>query len=379
MKKVWNVDRKEFVDFKENKVVSLLDFVIESPAGRDLKILQLSDPQIIDAGQIRFFERLNPIEKAYWATENDEKRCYGYLKEIIGETKPDIIIITGDLVYGEFDDNGSVLKKFVKFMDGYKIPWLPVFGNHDNETILGVEWQTEMLENAEYCLFKKGSVSGNGNYTVGITENGELKRVFVMLDTHGCKCVMGLYDDQVEWYTEKLENIKAAYPDVKISFVMHVQPMIFEKAFSKYGFINQGMAENSIETINIDAFPDKPDTDFGLLGADLKNPWDGDFKIWQGMKALGMDSMFVSHQHSNSGSVIYDGVRCQFGQKSSTYDRANYITPENKIVHSYTCAGEPIVGGTVFTVRKASGDITDAHIYLCKEAGGNSPLLKPKK
>ena len=379
MKKVWNVDRKEFVDFKEDKVVSLLDFIIESPAGRDLKILQLSDPQIIDAGQIRFFERLNPTEKSYWATDKSEERCYGYLKEIILNTAPDLILITGDLVYGEFDDNGSVLKTFIKFMDGYKMPWAPVFGNHDNETVLGADWQADRLIDAEYCLFKKGEVYGKGNYTVGITENGEIKRVFVMLDTHGCRCEMGLKDDQIEWYTKTLANIKAVYPDVKISFVMHVQPMIFNDAFAKYGFVNEGKAENVIEPINIDAAENKPDTDFGYLGADLKNPWDEDRTIWKGMKKLGVDSIFVSHQHSNSGSVIFDGVRFQFGQKSSTYDRTNYITPENTIVRSFTCAGIPIVGGTVMSVQKSSGNIVDAHIYLCKEAGGNFAPLNPDR
>ena len=352
----------------ENEYVPLLDFILEAPKGRDLKVLQLSDPQIIDAGQIRFFERLNPTEKAYWATGKEEERCYGYLREIIENTRPDLILITGDLVYGQFDDNGNSLKKFVKFMDGYGIPWAPIFGNHDNETVLGVAWQCEQLENARNCLFKRGTVSGNGNYTLGISENGMLKRVFVMLDTHGCLSEAGLYEDQIEWYTENIGKIKRAFPKVKISFVMHIQPAVFKCAFEKYGCIDADTVEHPI---NIDAAKNKAETDFGYIGAELKNPWDSDLGIWEGIKNLGTDSVFVSHQHSNSGSVIWEGVRFQFGQKSSTYDRANYLTPENKIVCSFTEAGMPIIGGSVFSVEEASGDIVGAHIYLCKNAGGN--------
>ncbi|MBO4251248.1 MAG: metallophosphoesterase, partial [Clostridia bacterium] len=344
------------------------DFIVEAPCGRNLTVLQISDPQIIDSSKVRFFDRLNPVEKAYWSPDKFDERCYGYLREIIENTRPDLILITGDLVYGEFDDDGKLLREFISFMDIYKTPWAPIFGNHDNESVLGAEWQSEQLENAAYCLFKRGDVSGNGNYTVGITENGELKRVFVMLDTHGCRSEMGLHPDQIAWYNEKLKGIKAVSPSVKISFVMHVQPMVFKDAFAKYGFINEDTVSHPI---NIDASKNKAESDFGYLGADLKNPWDKDGTVWKEMKELGTDSVFVSHQHSNSGSVIYDGVRFQFGQKSSTYDRANYVTPEKKIVCSFTPAGDPIIGGSVFSVEKTSGKIVGEHIYYCKNAGGN--------
>lgn len=366
MKEIRNVIEKAFVESADGNA-PLTDFVIEAPKDRDFVVLQLSDPQIIDAGQIRFYDRLNPIEKAYWATDKAEERCYGYLREIIGNTKPDMIIIPGDLVYGEFDDNGSVMRTFVEFTDGFRIPWAPVFGNHDNESGMGVGWQCEQLENAAYCLFKKGTVSGNGNYTVGISRNGELKRVFVMLDTHGCRSQAGLYDDQIQWYTQTLEKIRRQVPSVKISFVMHIQPAVFKDAFGKYGFTDTDTVENPI---NIDALREKDADDFGYIGADLKNPWDFDNKIWEGIKNLGTDSVFVAHQHANSGSVMFDGVRFQFGQKSSTYDRANYITPDGKIVCSFTQAGIPIIGGSVFSVCSRNGKIVNPHIYLCENAGG---------
>ena len=66
--------------------------------------------------------------------------------------------------------------------------------------------------------------------------------------------------------------------------------------------------------------------------------------------------------------MVYDGVRFQFGQKSSTYDRANYVQTDGTIVGSYDDVGEPIMGGTVMKLSQTDGAITDAYIYYCDTA-----------
>ena len=38
-------------------------------------------------------------------------------------------------------------------MDSFEIPWSPVFGNHDNESKMGVEWQCDQLEKANFAYF----------------------------------------------------------------------------------------------------------------------------------------------------------------------------------------------------------------------------------
>ncbi len=340
----------------------LCDFIVEVEEGRDIVVLQLSDPQIIDAAQKRSANRLTAEAEAYWATDKIEERCYGYMRETIQATNPDFIFITGDLIYGEFDDKGTSWLSLIAFMESFCIPWAPIFGNHDNESAKGVEWQCEQLENAEYCLFKKGEVNGNGNYTVGIMQGGKLKRAFVMLDTHGCLRNAGLAQDQVQWFTEEVTKINNSTQDCKISFAMHIQPIIFKDAYAKYGFTNSGTSSNPI---NIDTVENAAESDFGYIGANLKNPWDADYRIWDTIKGLGVDSIFVGHEHANSASVVYQGVRFQFGQKASTYDRANYVTEDGKIICSYSEAGDPLVGGSVFSISQTTGEIINPYIYLC--------------
>lgn len=110
---------------------------------------------------------------------------------------------------------------------------------------------------------------------------------------------------------------------------------------------------------------------YAKLGKDLKGAWDADGKVWAGFKALGVDSILVGHEHCNSASVVYEGVRFQFGQKSSTYDHSNYVQSDGRITGVYPpTPGTPLIGGTVMPLSKEDGSILNPYIYLCKDAGG---------
>lgn len=361
---------------KKNKALEHVDFVVEVEEGRDPIVLQLTDTQIIDAAQERYDDRLGHAQETYWATDRVEECCYDYLAETITMTNPDLILITGDLIYGEFDDSGSALLSLIEFMESFEIPWAPVFGNHDNESKMGVDWQCEQFENAEYCLFEQRELTGNGNYTVGIVQGNELKRVFFMLDSNGCgvasaeslqnghtTSTVGFGMDQIEWYTDTANQITELSPNTKYSFAFHIQPQIFSVAFKKYGYMEGTTQENPI---NIDLLENKENGDFGYLGRDLKSPWDSSYVVWNSLKELGADSIFVGHEHCNSASVVYEGIRCQYGQKSSTYDRANFVDAEGNIIGSSCEQLEALIGGTVIPLSEEDGSITEPYIYYCK-------------
>lgn len=363
---------------EKNPALEIPDFIVEVEEGRNPIVLQLSDPQIIDAGQEREEYRLDENADTIWATDKVEENCYQYIAETVAVTNPDLIIITGDIVYGEFDDAGTALVGFIEFMESFQIPWAPVFGNHDNESTKGVDWQCEQFENAKYCLFEQKELTGNGNYSIGIAQGDELKRVFYMLDSNGCGNMsyesllnghttssVGFGSDQIDWYTEEITRMKEVSPDTKISFAYHIQQAIFAEAYAKYGFDN---ATTKTNPINIDRLPNKEEGDFGYLGRNLKGPWDKGNLVWHGMQELGVDSIFVGHEHCNSASVVYDGVRFQFGQKSSTYDRYNCVLADGTIS---TSGGTPLIGGTVIPLSEKDGSIQNPYIYLCKKAGGN--------
>ena len=346
----------------------LVDFAVEVEEGRDPVVLQLSDPQFSDWGDPTSY-------------------CYNYLQETIEETQPDLILVTGDIVYGKFDEDGQFLLDYIEFMESFKIPWAPIFGNHDNECILGVDWQCEQFENAEYCLFEQRTLTGNGNYSVGLLQGNELLRVFYMLDSNGCdspmvdgngtpvasepgknlvKTTAGFGQDQIDWYTASITTLKTFTPDVKISFAYHIQQAVFEDAIEKY---NDAFEEVSASrnALNLSTWDGADATDFGCIGHKSGKLWDADYSIWNGMKALGVDSVFVGHEHTNSFSIVYEGVRLQFGQKSSMFDSYSWVF-EDGSVQGGSADKRPdnanaLIGGTVIPVSAEDGSIGKGYIY----------------
>lgn len=354
--------------------LELVDFVVEVESGKEPVILQLSDTQIIDSTQDRRAEPLDEFARNYWSMAKINERLYDSLTDTINATQPDLILITGDLVYGEFDDNGTVLENLIAKMESFGIPWAPVFGNHDNESAKGVDWQCQQLENAQHCLFKQRTLTGNGNYTVGIKQDEVLKRVFFMMDSNGCtamqnpnghsKTSVGFGQDQMDWSVDLARQIKAASPDTKISFAFHIQIAAFADAYAKYGFTNSNTVNNPI---NIDKLENKAEGDFGYLGRDLKSPWDANNAFYNRIKAVGVDSIFVGHEHCNSASVVYEGIRFQFGQKIGTYDRANFVQNDGTVYGAYMGGDTPLSGGTVMIMAE-DGSFKDAYIHLTGDA-----------
>ena len=362
----------------ETTVMDLVDFIVSVEEGREPVILHITDTQIIDATQEREGDpTFGSTMKSFWGPDKLEDRCFIYLRETINATNPDLIIVTGDLVYGKWDDSGEKFLELIEFMESFNIPWAPVFGNHDNECKLGVDWQCEQLEKAENCLFLQRTLTGNGNYSVGIEQGGELKRVFYMLDSNGCgnassaslnnghfKNSSGIANDQIRWATGSMADVKESSPDTKISVAFHIQLSIFSEAFAKYGYVQGG------ESINIDALDEKQEGDLGYIGAGIKTTIDADNRIWNAFKNNGVDSIFVGHEHSNSASIVYEGVRMQYGQKSSEYDRYNFVDKYGEITTAQIDNTKTsLVGGTVFTLAE-DGSINTPKIYYAGFEGG---------
>ncbi len=358
-------------------VEGIIDFAVKVEEGRDPIILQLSDTQLMDKS-------------------GAESKCYQYIRETVEATNPDLILITGDVVYGKFDPDGEILLDLIKFMESLQIPWAPVFGNHDNECELGVDWQCEQFENAEYCLFEQRDLTGNGNYSVGILQGGELLRVFYMLDSNGCgnaseasksgkngiKTDEGFGNSQISWYKSSIATLKMVEPDVKLSFAFHIQIMAFRDAFEKYegkGYDSTTVSGTTVyeNPLNLDALETAEEGDFGYLGRYMKGPWDLGNAVFTGMKELGVDSIFVGHEHCNSISIVYNGIRFQYGQKSSTYDRYNVLVEKTEesvtITDSSSGSGTPLMGGTVIPLSQEDGSITTPYIYLYGDPLGLNP------
>ena len=329
----------------------------------EIRLLQLTDTQIIDATQCRTEDRLRPEAKAACKRENIEIQCYSHIRSLVAQSNPDLIFISGDVIYGEFDDSGEIQKEFIDFMDNLQIPWTLVFGNHDNETVIGVEKQCELYVQSKYCLFRRGNVSGNSNFTIGIACGGELKRVLYMLDSNGCKKSSepsvinkpGIFPDQLEEMRKKASCLKLATGKTVPGFmVFHIPVDCFEEAQIAKGYCKENDVSDYIIGVNVA----KADDDFGFKlepAKHLKYYISTDKEFKETLKHCGIDGVFVGHFHKIATCITYDSIKWVHGLKTGQYD--------------FHAPGQ--LGGTLITLTGGlSNDFKVQHIPSLVPHGG---------
>ncbi len=303
-----------------------VDFVVDIPAGRrPLRILQLTDTQIIDATQQRQPDRLNEREIAYWPPACVDEQCFDHIRTLVTATAPDLIFITGDVVYGEFDDSGRFFTLFCHFMDSLCIPWAPVYGNHDTASAMGVYWQNEQFEKATYCLFKTGHVTGNGNYSVLITRGGLPLRMLYMLDTGGdgwanppeMRRPAGIYPDQMDWFTETAAKITALCNGTPLPGFMgyHIPSTEFALADRAKGYDRADARGKCVLGVTVPCQPG----DFGAR-RESRSAFRSPDGFLDKLHRAGIDGVFVGHCHGINTSVLWEGIRWTYGLKTGQYD-----------------------------------------------------------
>ena len=273
----------------------------------DLRILQLADTQICGLG--------------------DSMKSFGAIKTTVEKAKPDLIILTGDNFMN--DSKRFTIRKYIELLDSFKIPWAPVFGNHDYYVDIPLDELCERFENAEYCLFQKGSVyESYGNYYYNIFRKGELSHSLIFMDNG-----REFRSEHIDWYVDTVEEI-AAYNDglVPSWAIFHIPPVQTEYAY--YTAVDAG------EEI------------IGEKNEGVSYLWqDGNF-FWFA-KELGSTKAFIyGHDHLNTYACDYKGIKLCYGIKTG---KAAY------------CSND-IQGGRVYKLKADNTfeieDISIAGIFL---------------
>lgn len=324
-----------------------VDFVLNVPTGREINILQLTDTQTIDYDQIREGVDLGGVAGRYGCENALYLNMEGYIDKVMAKlenTPIDLIVLTGDNIYGKFDDNGTMLDALIEKIDSLGIWWTFAFGNHDKESDIGIENILRKYSNSQYCLYAYSEVAGDSNISVAIKQGGEYKKVLYMLDTHSTGAnrvddyayvVGGVYDSQKAWLAET----NTAFTDY-----------VGTQNVSAFAFLHIPFTAyvNAIKALELEVGYDVQDsigTNFGGYYDEFTSAWDPDNSFFSLLKSIGVDGVFVGHQHANSLSLVYDGVRLSYGLKTGTYDAFQY--------------GD--LGGTMITVENGEFDVE--HVY----------------
>lgn len=247
--------------------------------------------------------------------KNDEKKdakAFKTITESINTTSPDMIVVTGDITSEK--ENMTAFKTFGTFMEGFKLPWAFVFGNHEG---LDVKYEngekpdgiktadrkqlSDYLESLEYCIYEAGdeSVDGTGNYYYNVKDkNGKVLTTLIMMDSNQYNEENGGYDrfhkNQIEWYectvkdVAKEVNGDESKPVSSLAF-FHIPMQEFKTAYDSGKRISGARFEKECSPTASD-------------------------EMFETMVRLGSTkACFAGHDHMNNYEAELEGIRLCYG------------------------------------------------------------------
>ena len=279
-------------------------YTIIKPDG-DFKLLQLADIHL--GGSVLSYDKdIKALEAVY---------------ELIERTRPDFVIVTGDLVfpvgYASFSFNNSApVQQFAAFMRNLGVPWAFTYGNHDTESYAATS------ENDLNALYKKLSwktsktllypyvqpdITGRNNQLIELrNSDGSMNNALFLIDSNaytgkGFNKYDFIHDDQVEWYKEQVLRIKNEEGHTVPSMVFfHIPLQEYKEAYELY-----------------EAGSDEVTYYFGSNDEEMMDKVccsEYPSKIFDTAKELGSTTgFFCGHDHYNNMSLGYEGMRLTYG------------------------------------------------------------------
>ena len=284
--------------------------ILQKPAGRDFTVLNVTDLH---------------ARAATFGDENDVtgKVMRYTMDELIKKTDPDLITFGGDMTT---DNDISVYRNFVSFMDSFGIPWAPVMGNYDNRC--GVELfrnVLRLLKQSENCLFEAGDpLLGCGNYTVGVNCGDAPASALIFMDTHSYVSMNhrgnpdfswgALWNSQKRWYRRETEKLRSAgYRDSTL--FLHIPIYAYQSAVEEIFTGDTHESDNFYVDCPDEFVRDKEAYRFGVNYEIPACPAKDDGVLEMLTEQGHTRSVICGHNHINSASLIYRGVCLTYSMK----------------------------------------------------------------
>jgi predicted MPP superfamily phosphohydrolase len=226
------------------------------------------------------------------------------MTKIIKDEKPDLAIITGDIITWNKPDKAIASWKYLSaFFSKMKLPFAVTFGNHDPENdTLKTKTIMQILKKNPYnkTYDVKPKLSGEGNcYLPIMSSNGKEKKwILYLFDSHDYSKapISGVYGwikhDQVEWYrniSDQLNLNKKIKMPALAFFHIPLPEYIASDKTKVYGNLK-------------DTERGSPELNSGLFYAFVEK-----------QDVIGV---FVGHDHNNDYVYVYDNICLGFGRKT---------------------------------------------------------------
>lgn len=272
---------------------------------QDFKILQLTDIHL-GGSAVSTYKDYKALNAVY---------------DLISYAKPDLVIVTGDLVFpmGVMSlslNNYTPIMQFSSFMRNIGIPWAFLYGNHDTENMAksSADEVDELFKSLSYETthnllypYIQPDITGRNNQLIEIrNSDGSLNQALFLLDSNdytgnGINDYDYIHDDEVDWYESKIHELNNNEgKNISSMVFFHMPLQEYRTAYELYEYgsdeIKYFFGENGETMINkvcCSSYPSK------LFDTALKS---GSTK-----------AMFCGHDHYNNLSVEYKGIRLTYG------------------------------------------------------------------
>lgn len=243
--------------------------------------------------------------------------CY----KLISYTQPDLVIVTGDLVFPmgimSFSlNNEAPVMQFASFMRNIGIPWAFTYGNHDTERMatgtpeeIGKLYQALSYKNSGTLLYPytQPEITGRNNQLIRIENpDGSTRQALFLIDSNaytgdGVNDYDYIHDDQVDWYADEVRKLSNKEENVVPSMIFFHIPLqeyrtayeLYEKGNDEVNYYFGEVGETMMEKICASKYPSKLFDTAVDLGS--------------------TKAMFCGHDHYNNISLGYQGIRLTYG------------------------------------------------------------------
>jgi len=244
------------------------------------------------------------------------------IKSVVEQEKPDLVVLTGDIVTQEDPQEGYQL--LAGIFNSTKTPWAIVFGNHESEHSFTRKALADLVEKLPGCLnVNVGGINGNSNFLLTISgDRNKVEALLYCMDSNSYSNLKpsvdgyGWFDfSQIEWY---------------------------RKSSGKYTRLNNGIPLPALAFFHIplpeyiQGFNQKNGRVFGVRSEDECCPAVNSGMFTAMLECGDVMGTFVGHDHINDYIAVYHNIALAYGRVSKIMKN-----PE-----------DPLAGGRVIVLKQ---------------------------
>lgn len=247
---------------------------------------------------------------------DDALQC---ISEVLAKEKPQLAVFTGDNVYSEPGD--EAMRALVRHIEAQGVPFVMLFGNHDEEQGQPNAVLYDIIRQAKGCLMPERGGSPSPDYVLEIKDSKgrDTQAALFCIDSHnrvraqlpGEKGYAFITPQQVQWYSQASTRLTQAHGG---------QPL------PSLAFFHIPLPEYNLATA---------DADCVMRGTRMEKPCSPRLNtgLFTSMRIQGdVMGVFCGHDHDNDFTTLYHDILLGYGRFSGGNTEYNHLPNGARVI-----------------------------------------------